>query len=246
MFYIRAFRAIDEVETCVEYIKGHIQVLKDYGIENVTSNNDTWTKNPNMYCFIARDESGELVGGIRIQVADGIFPLPVENAIGKMDAGIHLLVKKYANNGGVGELCGLWNSKKVKGIGISIVLIRAALSIINQLKFHTVTGICAEYSLEMFQNVGFVINTDLGNSGKFIYPNENYIARVVGILNGTTLETALLYDRERMLSLRKEPIQKHTEKGLKGDFLVNYNLIIKNVTPIILPELYILPKLLNR
>lgn len=241
MFQIRAFRAVDEPLTCGEYIKGHIQVLKDYGIENVTSNNNTWIENPNMYCFIARDESEELVGGIRIQVADGIIPLPVENAVGKMDEGIYGLVRAYAINGGVGELCGLWNSKKVKGMGISIILIRSALSTINQLKFHTVTGICAEYSLNMFQNVGFVINTNLGaDGGKFIYPNENYIARVVGILNGTTLETASLIDRKKMLSLRKNPIQKCIEKGPKSDFSVNYNLILNHVTAISFPDLYLI------
>lgn len=239
MFQIRAFRAIDETSMCSDYISGHIQVLKDYGIENITSNNNTWVTNSNMYCFIAKDASDELIGGIRIQVADGIVPLPVEDAVGKMDSKIFNLVKGYAINGGVGELCGLWNSRKVKGIGISVILIRAAISAINQLKFHTLTGICAEYSLEMFQNVGFVINIDLGNNGKFVYPNENYIARVVGILNSTTLEAASVYDKERMLSLRETPIQKRIEKGPKEEFTVNYNLIVKNVTAVSLPELYL-------
>jgi hypothetical protein len=243
MFQVRAFRAIDETSTCSDYINGHIQVLKDYGIENVTSNNNTWIENPNMYCFIATNTSNELVGGIRIQVADGVTPLPVENAIGKIDARIYEVVRKYAINGGVGELCGLWNSKKVKGIGVSVILIRAAISAINQLKFHTITGICAEYSLEMFQNVGFVTNTNLGDGGKFIYPNENYIARVVGILNGTTLDTASVYDRERMLSLRQmNTMQKRVEKGPKGEFTVDYNLTVKNVTSVTLPKLYLIHK----
>ncbi|HKC67132.1 MAG TPA: hypothetical protein VKG26_02800, partial [Bacteroidia bacterium] len=226
--------------TCNDYVKGHIQVLKDYGIENVTSNNNTWVENPNMYCFVATDNDDEMVGGIRIQVADGVTPLPVEHAIGKMDAEIYNLVKEYANKGGVGELCGLWNSKKVKGVGVSIILIRAAISAINQLKFHTITGICAEYSLDMFQQVGFVINPNLGDGGKFVYPNENYIARVVGILNGATLDTAYPYDRERMLLLRENPAQKRTEKGPKGPFTVDYNLLIENITPVILPELYLI------
>lgn len=239
MFYIRAYRAIDEPITCNDYILGHVQVLKDYGIENITSNNNTWINNPNMYCFIATDTEGELVGGIRIQVADGKNPLPVETAIEKIDIRIRYTIKKYAIDGGVGELCGLWNSKKVKGIGLSVILIRAAISAINQLKFNTLTGICAEYSLNMFQNVGFVVDTKLGDEGVFIYPNENYIARVVGILNGNTLQTALDYDKEKMLSLRKKPLQKRIEKGPKGEFTVDYNVIIKNVTNILLPQSYL-------
>ncbi|MBI4946321.1 MAG: hypothetical protein HY840_07970 [Bacteroidetes bacterium] len=242
MILIRAYRAIDESATCKEYIKGHVQVLKDYGIENITSNNNHWINNPNVYCFIATDESNELVGGIRIQVANGIFPLPIEGAIGKMDARIYEVVKKYAIDGGAGELCGLWNSNKVKGKGISVVLVRAAISAINQLKFQTLTGICGEYTLEMFQNVGFVVNTFLGNNGTFLYPNENNIARAVGILNGIALNTAAPYDKERMLSLRDNPIRQRLETGPKGEFMVNYNLIVNNVTEITLPELYVTNK----
>jgi hypothetical protein len=195
-----------------------------------------------MYCFIATDDSGEMIGGIRIQVADGIHSLPVEDAVGKMDPAIYDLVRDYANNGGVGELCGLWNSNKVKGIGVSVILVRAAISAINQLKFETLTGICAGYSLRMFQSVGFVINNNLGNNGDFIYPNENYLAHVVGILNGSTLSTATAYDKERMLTLRELPIQKRLEKGPKGELIVNYNLTVKNVNKIILPEDYLAVK----
>lgn len=238
MIGIRMYRAVNEPETNRAYVEGHIQVLKDYGIESITSNNYLWTQHPNTYCFIASSDN-ELVGGIRIQVADGIVPLPVEQAVGKMDPGIYSLIKYYAINGGVGELCGLWNSKKVKGVGISVILVRAAISTINQLRFQTLSGICAEYSLKMFQDVGFVTNTNLGNNGTFIYPNENYIARVVGILNGATLDTATAFDRERMLTLRQKPVQERIEHGPKGDFPVEYDLTIDGVDEIILPQSYI-------
>ena len=238
MIQIRAYRSTDEPETCKEYLKGHIQVLRDYGIENVTSNNKSWMENPNTYCFIATDQEKELIGGIRIQVADGIIPLPVEDAIGKIDGRIYNLIKEYAINGGVGELCGLWNSKKVKGMGVSVILVRAAISTINQLNFQTLSGICAEYSLKMFQNTGFVADKSLGDNGKFIYPNENYIARVVGILNGKTLATATDYDRELMLTLRQKPRQIRTESGPKGIFEIDYNLTICKVNTIILPQNY--------
>lgn len=240
MINIRAFRAVDEIETCNEYVRGHVQVLKDFGIESITSNNFKWLQNPNMYCFIATDETGKMVGGIRIQVADGIFPLPVEEAVGKMDSHIYKLIQQYAIYGGVGELCGLWNSREVKGIGVSVILVRAAISAINQLKFNTLSGICAEYSLKMFQNVGFVINDTLGSNGTFIYPNENYIARVVGILDGGSLIAASDYDRERMISLREKPVQVRSETGPKGEFMVNYDLTVKNVNTIVLPDEYTL------
>lgn len=224
---IRAFRAINEYETCVKYKEGHVAVLKDYGISNVTSSKDQWINNPNMYCVIAETiNEGEMVGGIRVQVSDLQFPLPVETAVGKMDRRIYAIVEKYRNKGGVGELCGLWNSKKMAGYGISVLLVRAGISITNQLKFKTMVGICAQYSLQMFQNVGFVIDKSLGTNGDFPYPNDTYKANVLGILNSETLNTASEYDKARMLSIRKEPTQWCMEKGPKGEVEVNYNLII--------------------
>ena len=227
-FRIWAFRSVDEIELCKEYIKGHIKVLTDYGITNITSNNDLWVNNPNMYCVVLMDPiTNEMLGGIRVQVSDETFPLPVESAIGKMDNKIYSIVKLYRLHGGVGELCGLWNSKKIAGYGTSILLIRSGISITEQLKIKTLIGICAQYSLKMFQNVGFVIDKDLGNRGDFPYPNETYTANVVGILNSETLNTANPLDKSRIFSIRNEPCQTCIENGPKGDININYNLIIK-------------------
>lgn len=239
MIKIRAYRAIDEKETCEEYMDGHVKVLIDYGITNITSNNNTWMHNPNMYCVIARDESEEMVGGIRVQVADGVHPLPVEVAIGDVEPKIYSFIKEAAINGGIGELCGLWNSKKVKGMGISWLLTRAGISIINQIHIQTLTGICGGYTLPMFTKVGFVTNTDLGNKGEFLYPNENNIARAVGILNAVSLKTADPYDKEKILTLRDNPQQCRVEEGPKGNLTVDYNMTITNITPLKLPKNYI-------
>lgn len=227
-FYICAFRAIDDAELCKEYIEGHVKVLTDYGITNVTSNNNLWINNPNMFCVVLMDaKTKELLGGIRVQVSDEIFSLPVEIAISKMDDRIHSIVKSYRLDGGVGELCGLWNSKKIAGYGTSMILIRAGISITDQLNIKTLIGICAQYSLKMFQNVGFVVDKDLGNMGDFPYPNEKYTANVVGILNSNTLCTSNPLDKSRIVSIRNEPCQSFTETGPKGNVNINYNLIIK-------------------
>jgi len=222
----RAFRAIDEYETCLRYVEGHVSILKDYGVTNVTSSKNEWINNPSIYCVIVESETGELLGGIKVQKADGVHPLPVELAIGEMDNRIYDIVKKYSEEG-TGELCGLWNSKSVAGYGISVLLVRAGISIINQLKFTTLIGICGGYTLDMFRKVGFVVDRSLGIDGEFVYPNENYIAWVLGILNAKTLDTADPYDKDRMLDLRLNPVQLATEVGPKGELMVDYNLIVK-------------------
>jgi hypothetical protein len=224
----RAFKATNDPDTCQKFLKGHVSVLEDYGITNITTNNNQWMDMDCIYGVVAETETGEMVGGIRIQLADGINQLPVEKAVGYMDPTLHTLVSHYIPEG-VGELCALWNAKKVAGIGISMLLTRAGISIVNQLKCKTLMGICAGYTLKMFNKVGFVVDNNLGSGGEFIYPNENYIAWVLGILNAKELETAEEYDKERMLSLRYNPVQLFTEQSKGGDVLVEYNLIIPRI-----------------
>ena len=234
MIKIRAFRAVNEVDTCQIYLKGHMQVLIDFNVMKITSYNQVWTMNPSAYVLVAELEStGEMVGGIRIEVTKGNIPLPIETAIGQLDNRVYDVVKKYGINGGVGELCGLWNSKDVKGVGISFFLTRAAISIINQLNFKTLVGICAEYTLKMFSDVGFEIDSSLGNDGKFFYPDERYITRALGILNAESLKTANPYDKKLMLDLRTNPNLIRLEEGLKGTIEIKYDLIVKDVDTLI-------------
>ena len=216
MIKFRAFHAPSDPETCQRFIEGHVKVLKDYGITNITSNNNEWVNWDFVYGIVAEDYDGNLIGGIRAQLANKQQMLPVEKAIGKIDPKIHDIVDSYIDEG-VGELCALWNAKNVAGMGLSILLTRAGISIVNQIACKTLMGICADYTMGMFQKVGFVVDSSLGNKGEFVYPNENYIARVLGILNAKDLATADPYDRERMLSLRNNPNQFFSEIGAKGN-----------------------------
>jgi hypothetical protein len=222
----KAFRAIDEPAACQAYIAGHRKVLEDYGVTNITSAIPAWLGNPHVILVTAQDESGNIQGGIRAQIADGVLPLPIETAIGYMDKKVLDTVDYYRRNGGVGELCGLWNSKEVAGRGVSMLLTRASISIINQLKFKTLVGICADYTLPMFSKVGFVVDKTMGNNGEFAYPNPNYVTRVLGILNAETLETADPEEREKMLSLRANPVITRIEEGPKGNVEAVYQLYL--------------------
>jgi hypothetical protein len=227
MYKFKAFRAIDEPETCRWFIQGHRKVLTDYGITNITTNTDEWLHNPNIYgIIVVSDDGSDIYGGIRIHISEPSGLLPVETAVGYMDNKVHTMVEDLRTNGGVGELCALWNAKVVAGLGISVLLTRAGISIVNQLNFQTVLGICGSYTLDMFRNAGFVVNKSVGNNGEFFYPKEDYIAWVLGILNAHTLETASPYDKERMMSLRNNPVQQTTETSQKGMLEVSYNLII--------------------
>ena len=232
-FKIFVFRAINEPLLCQDYLKGHAKVLKDFNIENVTSVKAEWVTNPNMYCLMLKSKStGKLYGGIRIQIADGVHKLPVEDAVEYMEPRINDVVNFYLSNGGVGELCGLWVNNELRGIGMGTYLVRAAIASSDQLCFRTMIGICAKYSLQMFQNVGFTIDSTLGDHGNFSYPNEKYVAHVVGILDATTLNTADPYDKEIMNSLRSYPQQTRVEKEGSEKVKIDYDLIYSEVEKI--------------
>jgi hypothetical protein len=224
VYIFRAFRAVDDHESCINFLKGHIKVLTDYGITNITTNNRDWMTNPNVYVVVAETMSDRrIVGGIRVHKADGINPLPVEAAIGKLDSRIYDLIKIHVDEG-TGELCGLWNAKEVAGMGISLLLIRAGISFVNQFELCSLFTICAEYTLPMVHKVGFVVEENLGNNGEFIYPNENYIARVLKKLNALTIETADAIDRNRILDLRNNPQQSTIEFINKRELFIEYKL----------------------
>jgi hypothetical protein len=221
----RSFTAIYDPETCERYLDGHVQVLKDYGITNITTNNRDWMSLPNVHGIVAENEDGEVVGGVRVHIADGVHPLPVESAVGYMDPRVALVINEYAEHG-TGELCGLWNGKSVAGIGISILLVRAGIAIVNQVRLASLFTICADYTLPMVRKVGFIVEDTLGNGGEFIYPNENYIARVLRKMNAETLETAEEFDRDRIFDLRNHPNQKTIETGPKGEIEIDYHLLL--------------------
>ena len=224
IYDVFAFRAVDEEVLCQDYVRGHIKVLTDYDIANITSNNDSWVNNPDIYCLGLFTRSKELLGGIRIQLANGKNMLPIEVAIGYMENKIYSVVEAYALNGGIGELSGLWIDKRLKGLGIGWYLVRAAIASSSQLDFKTLIGICGDVTLKMFNNVGFVVNDSIGNNGQFHYPNADLIAYAVGILNAITLESAIEYDKSIMTSLRNKRIQQRIENDTGTEVCMNYDL----------------------
>ncbi len=226
--FIRSFQGIERPDICELFKQGHVKVLADYGILNITSNNNKWMEMSNVFVVVALNEDrSKLLGGVRVHIADGKEPLPLESAIGKMDERIYSIIKNHMNNG-TGEICALWNAKEVAGLNISLLLIRAGISIVNQIKLSSLFTICADYTMPMVKRVGFTVENSIGKNGEFVYPNENYIARVLKRLNAVTLELAEVEDKNRMFSLRNEPTQLFTEVGKKGNIDVDYNLILSN------------------
>ncbi len=141
---IRVFRATDDPATCLKFIEGHRKVLSIYGIENITTNTDDWMYRRSIFVIVVESlDRVKLFGGARIQVADGIHPLPIEDATGKMDPKIYEIVRQRAKTGAA-ELSGLWNSKEVAGFGIgSLFPSRVAVALATQIGVNTFFTLCS-------------------------------------------------------------------------------------------------------
>ena len=228
MINIRAFRAIEDLDSCKAFAEGHANVLRDYGVSKVTSSSTDWFYNPAAYVMIAENkETGETVGGIRIHIADGVTRLPMEDAIAIVDTRVYDLIAKYIPVG-TGELCGLWNAKSVAGYGLgSYFLMRVGISVTQQLKLPTLFALCAPHTLQISVEKGFEKETSIGNEGTFIYPKLDLVATSIIIKDTANLPGALPEEKRLVFELRDNPHISRMEHGPKGSIEMSYSLDFK-------------------
>lgn len=227
---LRAFRAIDDPQTCERFIEGHAHVLTAIGVKKVTSSKNEWMYNPASFVLIVESLDGEKVyGGVRIHVAGGSEALPIEQATGAMDARIYDLVYDYAQQG-TGEGCGLWNSREIAGYGIgSIFLTRAGAAISTQLGIKSLFALCAPYTVKLAESVGYRIDTSVGNNGTFYYPKLDLLATVMIMKNLDTLTEADQENKEAILSLRQNSDIVRIETLRKKEIEIHYQIDIPNL-----------------
>jgi len=224
---LRAFRAIDEPETCALFILGHTHVLTSIGVTKVTSSKNEWTKNPAAFVIIVESLDGKKVyGGARVHVAGGSEPLPIEQATGAMDHGIFDLVWDFAQFG-TGELCGLWNSREIAGYGIGcIFLIRAAVAIAYQIGLQSLFALCAPYTIKPVECIGMELENSIGNKGTFYYPKLDLVATTMILKDVPTLNKAHEEDKLAVFKIR-ENLRVIREEILRNrKIIIHYDISI--------------------
>ena len=230
---IRAFRAVDDPGSCQKFIEGHKHVLEHHGIIKVTSSNNEWANNPAVFVIVVETLDGQkLYGGARVHAANGINRLPIEDATGYMDDRIYDIVAQCAQEG-TGELCGLWNSKEVAGLGIgSLFPSLAAVVIAEQIGLSTMFSLCSPATVRFNQWIGSTILKKVGNDGTFYYPKLDLLATAVFLSDADTLLHAHPREREKMLLLRKNLRTTSMEKSPFKDIsvMVHYDLEIPGVS----------------
>jgi len=227
---LRAFRAIDDPETCNLFVEGHTNVLASIGVKKVTSSKNEWQSNPAAFVIVVESLDGKRIyGGARVHVAGGNQPLPVEDATGAMDSKIFELVWKMAQSG-TGEVCGLWNSPDLAGYGIgSPLLIRAGIAICSQIGLQSLFALCAPYTVKPVVNSGMVLVDEIGNNGTFYYPKLDLIATCMILNDVSGLSLAQDEDKVAILQMREHAENLRIDKLKDKKILIELQLKIPNL-----------------
>jgi hypothetical protein len=234
---LRAFRAIDEPDTCNLFVEGHTNVLTSIGVTKVTSSKNEWQSNPAAFVIVVESLDGQRIfGGARVHVAGGTQPLPVEEATGAMDPKIFELVWKMAQNG-TGEVCGLWNSPDLAGYGIgSPLLIRAGIAICSQIGLQSLFALCAPYTVKPVVNSGMVLVEEIGNNGTFYYPKLDLIATCMILKDVANLSLANDEDKSAIFQMREHTDNLRIDKLKDKKISIELELKIPNLSKWSLPD----------
>jgi len=227
---LRAFRAIDDPETCEKFLEGHRHVLTTIGVEKVTSSKNEWTMNPAVFVLIVESlDRKRVYGGARIHVSGGTEPLPIEQATGALDPSIYELVYRFAQQG-TGEGCGLWNSREISGYGIgSIFLTRAAIAISSQIGIKSLFALCAPYTIKLTESVGYHVETSIGNNGTFYYPKLDLVATTMILPDLNDLSTASEENLQAILELRQNLNTVRMERLRNREIEIHYEIEIPHL-----------------
>lgn len=225
MIRIRLYRAIDDPESCKKFIIGHRHVLENIGVTKVTSSKDAWMYNPGVYVLIVEDsEDNRVLGGARVHIASQKDRLPVEEATCYIDPKVADVVDNHIPFG-TGEICGLWNSREVAGLGIGAVfLTRAAVAISTQINLTSLFALCAPYTVAMAANVGYEIEKSVGNSGTFYYPKLDLVATFMVLRDVAVLSKAIDEEKSPILELRANPVCEKIEIHRNRNVHLHYQL----------------------
>ncbi len=216
MFRLIAFKAVDDLERCEKFIEGHRQVLESIGVKKVTSANNSWVNNPDVIVVIVESmEDGLIYGGARIHKANADFPLPIEEAIEDLDSSIKDIINKDLD-AGTGEVCGLWNSRKITGMGIgAIFMSKACLALTPKLGLTSLYALLAPTTVKLGYETGYEILTQVGNNGTFYYPKLDLIATAMKLHDAVNIPLTSPEFRESVFKIRnnKKLLIEETYRG---------------------------------
>jgi len=199
-------------------------VIENFGLK-LSSANEEWMLKPSVYVIIIESlDQSQVYGGSRIEIFEDGAHLPIEAAVFSEAPEISSFLisrKEYR----IAEICGLWNSLAVAGLGIgSTYSIRCGIALASLINVNELVALCSPYTYRIAHNYGFQLLECVGANGAIPYAGANEIAHVTYQDNIQTLPGSSDEERNFILDLRKNPIQTRIENGRKGILKVQYDL----------------------
>lgn len=222
---IRAFRAVDDKAACTRYIMEFMRVLEDIGVSSSFRPDVSWCADPDSIVFVAEHPVHGMVGGIRLQRANGRSPLPMEASLDSLAPELPRVLACY-QQGGNAELGALWNAHRFAGRGIPYLLISAAVATANQLALGSMCCLVAEYVAPYCRMNGFEPIIEVGDQGRFTFPIPSISSYAMVIPSVDLILNAEDEERRRVLSLRLRPDQVRIEQPKREPLEVTYALLL--------------------
>jgi hypothetical protein len=221
---IRAFRATDDLPSCKRFLQGHIDIIAAYGFK-VTSTEESWMYDPNTYVVIVESKDRKKTyGGARLQMKSSGYPLPVEGAIGIEAPEIYSFLEEKRGVR-LAELCGLWNSINVAGMGIgSVYSIRTAIALGGLVGIDEMIALCSVYTYRMAHKYGFKVLESIGDKGSIAYPVVNQISYLTHQADVNLLPNSNDEERNLIMELRKNPVQVKKDNDNPNNLEIFYQL----------------------
>ena len=171
-FKITAFRAYENVDRCWEYLKGHHKVLQEHGLTHMLTFNEKWLfERNNIIVALCDMHNDQIYGGLRIQVRHQ-KDLPFEQTLKRLKLNLDDHIPRINDV----ELCGLWHSKNVSGLNLSLTMSQFAYSVAQAVINGRVFMFNAKYTFHIPQTMKFNVYDKIGINGNIEYPNEHFLA----------------------------------------------------------------------
>jgi len=225
-YNIKLYQALNNPKISRLFLEKHIEVLKSFGVGEVSSISNQWQKKPTVWLFVLENEEGDMIGGVRLDIKSE-FKMPLEEALNQYPQVLNL-AKNYEMTDGVAELCGLWIKKEYRRANLANALMKAAIATAPNIGVKHVMGFANEYSYKTTQLLGFAKIERVENNGIFFYPDERYKSFLIE-LNSLDFSTEDEKDLETILEIRENLSHTSVEHSEETVSTVNYSMDTESV-----------------
>lgn len=223
---IKAFKASNDMISCLRFQEGHLDVLRSFGFK-VSSTQEDWMLSDDAYVILVESmDSSRVYGGARLEFCNKDRLVPIQSALADLAPEINDFISNKKSSQ-IAELCGLWNSVSVAGMGIgSVYSIRSALAVAGLLKIENILALCSVHSYRMASVFGFSLLKEVGSEGIVYYEGAKQNAHVTFHGDFLKLENVSLEEKEKIMSLINKPVQNVLEERNGTNLSITYELDI--------------------